>query len=332
MTAITNMAPKKACGYGERVMRFVLTAALSLAGFAAPALAQSSPAPAVAQRVDRLEREMRAVQRKVFPGGSQQYFEAEIAPPQATGPAPGTPVGSPVADLTARVDTLERELARLTGQAEQNAFKLRQIEESLNRFKGDTEFRLNALEGGAPPAPGAGPVGGTTPARPATTRPPVAVEPPVREPAAPPPPAASAAPVTPVTPSGDAGEDAYMAGYRLWEAKRYPEAVTALRAAVAKYPNHKRASYAQNLLGRAYLDDGKPAAAAEAFYANYQKMPRGERAPDSLYYLGQSLVQLKKPADACKVYDELLDVYGEKIGASLKERVAKGRADAKCKS
>jgi TolA-binding protein len=312
-------------------MRIVSTAALLLAGVTAPVLAQSSPAPAVSQRVDRLEREMRAVQRKVFPGGSQQYFEAEIAPPQATGPAPGTPVGSPVADLTARVDTLERELARLTGQAEQNAFKLRQIEESLNRFKGDTEFRLNAVEGGTPPTAPTG-VGcsaaGTVPTRPtASTRPPAATEPPVRDTAA-----ASPPPVAPVTPSGDAGEDAYMAGYRLWEAKRFPEAVTALRAVVSKYPNHKRASYAQNLLGRAYLDDGKPAAAAEAFYANYQKMPRGERAPDSLYYLGQSLVQLKKPADACKVYDELLDVYGEKIAGSLKERVAKGRTDAKCKS
>ena len=310
-------------------MRFVTTAALLLAGFAAPALAQSSPAPPVAQRVDRLEREMRAVQRKVFPGGSQQYFEAEIAPPQATGPAPGTPVGSPVADLTARVDTLERELSRLTGQAEQNAFKLRQIEEALNRFKGDAEFRLNALEGGAAPgSSGGGAIGASPPTRPATsTRPPAASDGPARDnaPAAPP-------PVAAVTPSGDAGEDAYMAGYRLWEAKRYAEAATALRAVVTKYPNHKRASYAQNLLGRAYLDDGKPAAAAEAFYANYQKMPRGERAPDSLYYLGQALVQLKKPADACKVYDELLDVYGEKIAGSLKERVAKGRTDAKCKS
>ncbi|MDB5689337.1 MAG: hypothetical protein JWL91_1213, partial [Sphingomonas bacterium] len=132
-------------------MRLVSLAALALAGLAAPASAQSTSAgsaTSVPQRVDRLEREMRAVQRKVFPGGSQQFFEAEIAPPQATGPAPGTPAGSPVADLTARVDALERELSRLTGQAEQNAFKLRQIEDALNRFKGDTEFRLNAVEGG----------------------------------------------------------------------------------------------------------------------------------------------------------------------------------------
>ena len=121
-----------------------------------------------------------------------------------------------------------------------------------------------------------------------------------------------------------------MAGYRLWTDKKYPEAEAALKAVVARYPKHKRASYAQNLLGRAYLDDGKPAMAAEAFYANYQKMPRGERAPDSLYYLGQSLERLKKPAEACKVYDELGDVYGATIAEPLKGRVAKARADAKC--
>ena len=121
-----------------------------------------------------------------------------------------------------------------------------------------------------------------------------------------------------------------MAGYRLWEAKRYAEAEALLKSVVAKYPKHRRASYAQNLLGRSYLDGGKPAMAAEAFYSNYQKMPRGERAPDSLYFLGQALVQLKKPAEACKVYDELRDVYGATIAEPLKSRVSKARADAKC--
>ena len=121
-----------------------------------------------------------------------------------------------------------------------------------------------------------------------------------------------------------------MAGYRLWEQKQYPEAEAALKQVVAKYPKHKRASYAQNLLGRAYLDEGKPALAAIAFWDNYKKMPRGERAPASLYYLGTALNQLKKPAEACKVYDELADVYGEKINQALKDKVAQGRTDARC--
>jgi TolA-binding protein len=60
-------------------------------------------------------------------------------------------------------------------------------------------------------------------------------------------------------------------------------------------------------------------------------MPDGERAPDSLYYLAQALMQLKKPADACKVYDELSDVYGAKISASMKADIAQGRRTAQCK-
>src|SRR3546814_3709104 len=74
---------------------------------------------------------MKAVQRKVFPGGGSQYFEPQIAPAPATPtPAPGTPASSPVADLMARVNALESQLATLTGQTEQNAFKLRQLERS----------------------------------------------------------------------------------------------------------------------------------------------------------------------------------------------------------
>lgn len=296
-------------------MRLALIAAIFLSA-AAPAVAQQPPGPAIGNRVDKLEKEMRAVQRKVFPGANPQYFDAEIAPAQPA-PAPGgTPATSPIADLSGRVDTLEQELARMTGQIEQNTFKLRQLEGALAKFKGDAEFRLNTIEG-KPTAPVAAPGGAAS-----LSPPPIPALPSVTPPS----------PADPVAtaPGADPAEDAYTAGYRLWEAKKYPEAAAALKALVAKYPKHKRASYAQNLLGRAYLDDGKPAMAAEAFYANYQKMPRGERAPDSLYYLGQALTQLKKPAEACKVYDELQDVYGATLSDYLKPRVTKGRADAKC--
>ena len=131
--------------------------------------------------------------------------------------------------------------------------------------------------------------------------------------------------------TGDAEEDGYLYGYRLWAAKLYPEAEAQLKSVADKYPNTRRYSYAQNLLGRAYLDDGQPARAAEAFAANYTTNPHGERAPDSLYYLGQSLMQLKKPVDACRVYDELASAYPDKLTGSLKTKVAAARADAKCK-
>lgn len=310
-------------------MRLPLMAALLLVSTGLTLPAQAADVP-IDSRVSKLEKEMRAVQRKVFPGGDNRFFEPEITAPAAPPPEAGVPATSPVADLAARVGTLEAELQRVTGQVEQNGFRLKQLEEALAKLKGETEFRFNQIENGPSPvatsAPGGNPaaVAPATPAT-ATPRPATAATSTKATPAAAP---ATAAAPTPA--SADPGEDAYMAGYRLWTDKRYPEAEAALKEVVAKYPKHKRASYAQNLLGRAYLDEGKPALAAEAFYANYQKMPRGERAADSLYYLGQALVQLKKPKDACRVYDELMDVYGTTMAAPLKDKVTKGRADAKC--
>ena len=130
--------------------------------------------------------------------------------------------------------------------------------------------------------------------------------------------------------TGDAAMDSYSYGFRLWDAKFYPEAQAQLKATVDKYGDASVASRAQNLLGRAYLDDGKPALASVAFYENYQKRPRGDRAPDSLAYLGEALIQLKKPADACKVYAELEQVYGTSLSASLRGMMDKGRTKAKC--
>lgn len=292
-------------------MRSIVLFALAMAAVpAVPLLAQTSN---VEQRVGKLEKEMKAVQRKVFPGASGQYFEPEIAPPApAPAPAPGTPASSPMADLMSRVDALEAQLASLTGQSEQNAFKLRQLEDAFNKYKADTDARLNA---GAAPAM-ATPAAAAAPAKPAAT------------------PASDARKMAVAAierpSSGDAAEDAYLYGYRLWAAKFYPEAQVQLKSVIEKYPNHRRVSYAQNLLGRAYLDEGKPALASVAFYENYQKRPKGERAPDSLAYLGQALIQLKKPADACKVYDEFDDVYGANASSNLRNVVTKGRTSAKC--
>ncbi|MEC3911962.1 hypothetical protein U5A82_16230 [Sphingobium sp. CR2-8] len=303
---------------------------------AVPAAAQSAP---VEVRVDRLEKEMRAVQRKVFPAGTP--IEAEIKRPNTPTVAPGSPASTPIADLTSRVGALESQLASITGQVEENNYKLRQLEEAFNKYKAENDARMAAPAPAAAPTPrpagpgvGTGsfepaPVGGqaqpSSPTKPAATT--------GAKPA--PAPVASEARKTAVAAierpdTGDAADDAYSYGFRLWDAKFYPEAQGQLKATVDKYGTSPIASKAQNLLGRAYLDDGKPALASVAFYENYQKRPRGDRAADSLAYLGEALIQLKKPADACKVYQELEQVYGESLSNSLRGLMTAGRAKAKC--
>jgi TolA-binding protein len=106
--------------------------------------------------------------------------------------------------------------------------------------------------------------------------------------------------------------------------------VTALRAFASSFPNHRRASWANNLAGRALLDKGEPRAAAEALLANYRANPKGERAADSLFYLGQSLMALGQAAQACKAYAELEAVYGEGMRGALKEMLPAAKSEAKC--
>lgn len=308
-------------------MRNALLATSAVLLALAPAAAAQTT---VEGRVDRLEKEMRAVQRKVFPAGTP--LEPEITRPQTPTDAPGSPASTPIADLTARVGALESQLASITGQVEENSFKLKQLEEAFNRYKADTDAKLAA------PVPQPAPAASAPASEPASA--PTAAAP---KPAATKPTPAKPAP-TPVASeerkaavaaierpsSGNAADDAYSYGFRLWDAKFYPEAQAQLKATVDKYGDSPIASKAQNLLGRAYLDDGKPALASVAFYENYQKRPRGDRAADSLAYLGEALIQLKKPADACKVYQELEQVYGSSLSSAQKAMMTKGRAAAKC--
>ena len=247
---------------------FGITFLLASLAISTPASAQSANTD---KRVDRLEQEMRAVQRKVFQGGSTRYFEPEITGDSDPASPSTTNTTSAVTDLIARVDALEASLANLTGQVEQNGFRLKKIEDKLaaaDMQPVQSTTASTATAAGSPPK-----------------APPEAAPDPERV-------VGVAAIVMPET--GDAAEDSYIYGYRLWEAKFYPEAQAQLKKAAEDHSTHRRASFAQNLLGRAYLDDGKPALASGAVYENYQKKPRGERAPDSLYFLSTALVQLKK--------------------------------------
>ena len=225
------------------------------------------------------------------------------------------------------------------------------MQEAFDTYRRTTDARLRALETGAPPAGAAAadtradtlgdeptpPIARPTPRPTATARPTTGVArptppatPPARTPAADPARAARVAAVAKPD-TGNEVEDAYAYGYRLWQAKFYPEAQAQLKRAAAAGPANRRYSFAQNLLGRAYLDDGKPSLASVAFYDNYKKAPDGERAPESLYYLAQALMKLNKAPDACKVYDELSDVYANRLSARQKADIATGRTAARCR-
>ncbi len=286
-------------------MRVPLLGLILLAGVAAPAFAQR--AETVEHRIDRIEQELRAVQRRVFPNGTTQFAEPEIGA-QAPAGAGASAGGDALANLNARVDALETQLRTLTGQVEQQTYRTGQLEDAIARLRTELGARIDRLEPAARPEP--------EPARPEP-----AAEPPAR-PARPAP--ATAAPAEP-----DSAEAAYNAGYRLWDQRHFAEAETELEAAATRFPSSRWTSWMRNLQGRAYLDDNKPATAARILLANYQDNPQGERAADSLYYLGAALTRLDRRTEACRVYDELARVYPN-MRDFLRSHLAEARTAAHC--
>jgi len=295
-------------------------AILSLSATAA--LAQRQPPPTPEQRLDRLERQVQQVQRQVFPKGRPADTAGFSNEPAAT--------QSSVVTLDQRLDALERQVADMLRQSEENGHRLQTIESDFGRFRADQDQRMSTLEQRVADAAAAAAAAPPIDAAPATTKP--ATKPAVGKAKADTTAATTTATAgdSAAVAEGDPGEDAYSEGFHLWEAGNYDQAITTLRAFTAAYPKHRRASYANNLIGRALLDKGDARAAAQALLANYRNNPRGDRAPDSLFYLGQALMKLGQAGQACKAYAELDAVYGASIRPDLKKLEADGKTQAQC--
>jgi TolA-binding protein len=289
-----------------RVLPFRTLPLIALLLLPVPAPAQDLDPVRVEKRVGKLEAEMRAVQRKVFPGGDPRFFEPEIAAPAAApAAAVGNPASAPLVDLTARVGELERQLREMTGAVEANQFKLRQLEEAQAKLRADVEFRLTALEGGGAAAAAAVP---------AATKPGAKPTSPAPKPAA-----------TPAT-----ADAAWKAAYAHALDTDWPATETAMTDFIAAYPKSSRIPQAQYWLGKSFAARDQHAQAAKSFLELYQTAPLSSRGPDSLLGLATAMNGLKKPKDACRVLGELDSVYGEKLTPAQQTEAKAQRTRAKC--
>ena len=295
-----------------------LAAGAAVASLSSIALAQRQPPPSPEQRIDR--RQIQQMQRQVFPKGRPADTAGFAAEPAAT--------QSSVISLDQRLDALERQVADLVRLSEENGNRLRTVEGGLTQLKADQDQRIGALEqrmsaASAVPVETPATIGppATAPTRPRTTPPKTSTSTP---------PAGGPETGSATTPADDAGEEAYSQGFHQWEDGQYDQAISTLKAFTAAYPRHRRVSFANNLIGRAMLDKGDARGAANALLANYRTNPAGERAPDSLFYLGQALMKLGQPGQACKAYAELDAVYGAKIRPELRKLETDAKAQAQC--
>jgi TolA-binding protein len=301
-------------------MKYALAAAL-LASVAAPVLAQRPPS--TQEQIVMLQQQLSASQASAT-------------------------------SLAQRLDAVERQLQQLVNLEEQNGHRVSVVESNLNQVKSDSDSRMSTLEqkiatlsAPAPTQPqtsdavmpdsgqkdaatgvkwkSANASRSKTDAGSKLRKAQTALADSDSAGAGPKGEADSSQSVT-----SDPGEDAYSTGYHLWSNGDYAGAIKSLTAFTSEYPKHARVSWARNLIGRSLLDEGQPRAAAEAFLANYRTDPGGGRAQDSLYYLGQSLMKLGQPGQACKAYAELESVYGSKVRPDIRSMLPKAKADAGC--
>jgi TolA-binding protein len=299
-----------------------LAAAAAIAMLPAEALAQRQ-APTPEQRIERLERQVNQMRRQVFPKGRPADTAGFSDEPAAT--------QSSVTTLDQRLDALERQMADLLRQSEENGHHLQTLESDLAKTRTDQEQRLSTLEQRMNEAAAAA---AAAPQPEAVAEPKTSATKPIKTPTTRTASKAEGGPATAETasagPAGDPGEDAYTQGFKLWEAGQYDEAIASLKSFVAAYPRHRRVSYANNLIGRSLLSKGQTRDAAAVFLSNYRGNPGGERAADSLYYLGQATMQLGQPGQACRVYAEFDAIYGSRARPDLRKQVTDAKAQAQC--
>jgi tol-pal system protein YbgF len=304
-------------------MRASVLAATLLLSLPAGSALYAQDTKQIDKRVGTLESQMRAVQRKVFPGGSPKYFEPEFpsADPNQPGQQPAAPSGvdpKNVAGLQARLLELEKQLGELTGRVELNENKYRLLEEQFRNFKADVEERLGKIETpavAAVPTPAPAPAVAATPPAPGTT-----VKP----------------PVVATAPATSAADTAYKTAFAAFEAKDFDRAESGFKDYLARFGyksdsnrGHSLTPNAQYWLGRVYVNKKQFAQAARSFLDGYQRFPKSDKAPDSLLGLGESLTALGKPQDACSAFNELAAVYPD-ARPEIKTKAQAGRLKAKC--
>jgi len=251
--------------------------------------------------------------------------------------------GPAVARLEVRLSELEQELRATTGRIEEMNFRLRQLDERLDKLVADVDYRLTrqGAAAGSTPTGSQGPASpSVSPAEPGAAgsgAPMVLGRMPKSEmearkgeldPSERPPSAGEAAEPDDVLPEGTPREQ-YAYGFGLMRKADYDEAETAFKEFLVAHPDDPLADNARYWLGETYYVRGDYARAAETFLEGYQRNKAGPKAPDTLLKLGMSLSALGKNKEACATYGELKKTLPD-APATIKGRADKERQRLGC--
>jgi len=264
-------------------------------------------------------------------------------------------------DAALRLSQIEDQMRQLLGQIETLTIELRQTKELLARQQADTEFRLNALEGGkvaavpgAVPTPAPAPAPGTVAGEPVQTAPgpqvlgtlavPADAAVAGATPAVPAAPVAQGAdsllpeavgvtgldgaPVTPLAPAAlpvpDTPDGLYQQSYEALLRSQFDAAQTGFQDFLKRYPQHELAGGANYWLGESLYSQANYKDAAQVFLDGFKTYPADPKAADTLLKLGMSLNKLGQKPQACTVFRSV-NVKFPKVAETRKRAQAEAK-------
>lgn len=295
---------------------------------AAPALAQGQSVGSLVDRLERLERDLRTLQREFYRDGASATSSTSASPSPAS-PSPASPTSgtaaapssldapSAAARAELRFAEMEAQIRSLTGQMEEMRFKFTEIGDRLDRLTGDLELRLGALEQG-----GTGQAGLLNVPQPGVA----AMQTPETPPAAVPTsePVEATANVANLSP-----REAYNHAFSLLSSREYAEAERELKAFLEAHPDDALVPNATYWLGETYYVRNDFRQASVTFLQGYQKDPKGSKAPDNLLKLAKSLGNLREKKQACATLDRLKKEFPN-LPAGLRQRATDERKRNGC--
>lgn len=259
-------------------MRFTQLLGVAVLGLAlaGPAMAQSRK-----ETLADIRQELSAL------GSQLQSLRSELV---ATGFGGNAAAGGSTLE---RLDSLEMELQRLTARTEELQHRIdRVVADGTNRI-GDLEFRLGELEGGdAGASTQAAPLGGGTSGAPAPR------------------------PATGNGKSPPSGTQKAMGEQGDFDRAREVLGQGDFRTAADLFATFAQTYTGGPLTGEAHFYRGEALTgaddtlgAAKAYLESYSGWPQGDKAPEALLKLGQSLAQLGQAQDACLTLEQVGMLY-----------------------
>lgn len=336
-------------------LKKLCAATFLLGALSMPVLAQDADMQGLVDRLERMDRDIKALNLKVYRGTDT------VA--STTGEALSGPLGS---RLSVKTNQLESQLRELTGQLEETAYRITQMSTRLDKLVADVDYRLTALEGGNPSArPDLGNLSGLqnqqapttsgintqalTPPSPSQVQPSFTapkpgslgtlngrdLEQPNLQPATPKP-EVTQLPMTTEPDKAATLDVATLTPEALYDASlqsvlrgEYQVAEAGFKSFLEKHKDHSKNGNARYWLGETYYVQHDFNQAASVFLEGYQKSPKGGKAPDSLLKLGMSLSQLNKTREACATFSKLRADF-PKMPANLSRTLQRESANAKC--